>query len=314
MLAGLALGVLPWSWATTALAVSPSPSPAPPSSLGAVQAWLDAPFQAPPDMPPEGRIEVGITFWNPLSHKLIGVSGFYVRLRPAKGNAAPSVGTIRADWPGHVIVELAPPAGGPGALEFGASARECVTGGACSDVDVPIPFTGVGPPPDAPIATLVEAAFHPFVGDIVAGRPFPVSVDLMPRGLWDLTTFEPSDGLVAIARHPSGPELASAELHQAGQPGTPYTGRLGIPETGEVDLTVAIPVAGGQNQVVPDSTLRVTVVEGGRPGTPSPGASAASSPAPATPADETPPVALLAGIGALVVVVGLVLRRVLADL
>ena len=72
------------------------------------------------------------------------------------------------------------------------------------------------------------------------------------------------DQIVAIARHPGGPGLSTADLRRAGEPGTPYTGKLSIPETGDVEIAIKIPAAGGGEYEVPGSAIERTVIEGGR--------------------------------------------------
>jgi hypothetical protein len=317
MLATAALAVVPYSTISMASAASPSPGPASaPNALGTVQAWLDAPLQVPADMPPDGTAEVGITFWDTRRHELIGVSGVTVRLFPAKGKAAPTVAEIHTNWPGHILADLAMPKGGLGRLELGTQARVCATDGSCKDLIQPIEFAGVGPPADASLAQLVSAQFHPFVGDTVAGRTFPVAVDIVAMGNWNIDTLPLPERLIVTAAHHGGPELAQAELVPGVQTGAPFAGHLTIAETGSVDLTVAVPgTAGAPDQPIPEATLALTVIEGGRPASASPAAAEAPNPGPAAATEGgIPLVAWLVGIGILVIGGGLVMRRVLADL
>ena len=113
-----------------------------------------------------------------------------------------------------------------------------------------VPISGVGPPPEADPAALVTAQFLPFVGDTVAGRTFSVAVNIQPRGLWDFTALPLPDALEVVASHPGEPALASAPLLPGAQPGTPCSGRLTIPETGPVELTVQVPNPDGVAGVV----------------------------------------------------------------
>jgi hypothetical protein len=288
--------------ASPALAASPSPPVATSDSPDAVEAWLDAEFIVP-DAPPGGILEAGVTFWDTLAHDFAPIEDAYVRLLPATGTAAPSEGTITADFPGHVVADLVVPEGGPGSIEIGVHGESG---------DVPFQLSGTGPPPEAPPASLVTATFHRFVGDIVAGRTFPVSVDVMPRGLWDFGALTVPTELVVLARQPGGPDITTAPIVRDGQPGTPYVGHLTLPEIGDVELTVVVPGDDGADQAIAGSTTVVTVIVGGRPSS-SPAASAPPSPAPASGGD-VPAVVWIIGAGVLGVAGFLVLRRVLADL
>jgi hypothetical protein len=292
-----------------------SPAASGPDPYPNVQAWLDS-DSITPDAPPGGMVEAGVTFWDTHTHDFAQFTGIYVRMRPGTGNAAPAEGKVQADFPGHVTAVFVVPEGGPGAIEVGVRGNECTAGAGCADVDFPFKFAGTGPPPEAPINQLVTATFLPFVGDIVAGRTFPVTVEAMPRGLYDFSAVNLDSGLVVIARQPGGPEVASAPLQQTGEIGTPFTGHLTLPDTGPIDLSVAIPgVNGGRDQVIDGSTKQVTVIEGGRRNSPAPGASAVVTPLAPAPGDVgIPAIAWVIAIGALIAVVGLVLRRVLADL
>ena len=317
-LAGFVLALAPVASMATTYAASPSPGPASaPNPLGTVEAWLDAPIQTPADMPPDGIVEVGITFWDAHTHRLTDVNGVELRLYPAKGRAAPTVAEIHMNWPGHILADLALPKGGAGKLELGSQSRVCTSDGTCKDQIDPIPFAGVGPPADASVNELVSAEFHPFVGDTVAGRTFPVAVDMVAMGNWNADVLTPPDSLVVTAAHPGGPELARATLVLGNQPGAPYAGHLTIAETGPVDLKVAIPgTAGAPDQPIAGVTAQLNVIEGGRPASASlvPAAPDVSSPAQGASSGEIPLAIWVVGIGALVLVVGLILRRVLADL
>jgi hypothetical protein len=141
---------------------------------------------------------------------------------------------------------------------------------------------------------------------------------MIPIGNWNSDALTLPDSLVVTASHHGGPDLSTATLVPGTQPGAPYAGKLTIPETGSVDVEVAIPGvgAGGADAVIKDATVHLNVIEGGRreSASPAPAAPEGSVTDPAAPSGEIPLVAWIAGIGALVVAVGLVLRRVLADL
>jgi hypothetical protein len=150
-----------------------------------------------------------------------------------------------------------------------------------------------------------------------------VTVDVTPRGLWPLESVALPDHLEVVARRPAGPEIASGELRQDSGPGSPYSGRLTIPEAGDVEIAVAVPLDGGGSRVIDGSAVQAVVIEGGSgAGTPGPGASQPAGPLPtgagagAPPATdgEIPTVLWMAGIGALVVAGLFGLSRLLRDL
>jgi hypothetical protein len=121
------------------------------------------------------------------------------------------------------------------------------------------------------------------------------------------------DHLVVTAGRQGQPSVAEADVTPAGPPGTPYTGHLTLPDTGDIELRVKVPGDAGGDGTIPDATTTVTVVQGGR-STASPAASAVASPDSGPANGAIPPVVWIVGVGLIVVVAGLVLRRVLADL
>jgi hypothetical protein len=308
--AGALLLFAAWSAASVASVAAASPSPA--GGAGSVpeglQVFLDSDFITP-DAPPGGIVQAGFTFWDTRVGDFPNVDGVYVLLKPRTGKAAPSEAKIENDFQGHVLATLEVPQGGPGNLEIGLR---------IAGKDVPLTVAGVGPPPAAPTRDLLSATIEPLVGDTVVDRAFPLAVDVMPRGLWDLSSLPLPDHVVAVARHPGGPGLSTAELTRPGEPGTPYTGKLTIPETGEVEIAIQVPQPGGGDAEVPGSVIQRTVIEGGRRESAAP-APASAAPAPQTPAAAPadggiPTVAWVLGIGALVVIGVLLARRALSDL
>jgi len=153
----------------------------------------------------------------------------------------------------------------------------------------------------------------------VVGRAFPLTVEVQPRGLYDQSALPMPDDVTAVARHPGGPGLSTGDLRRTGDLGTPYTGKLTIPETGDVEIAIQVPVPGGGNYEVPGSVITRTVIEGGRKASAAP-APASAAPVPTSPqpaaasSSGIPPIAWVLGIGVVVVVLVLVGRRVLADL
>jgi len=307
-LAGLVVAVAPWS--SPAIVAAASPAPAPPASLATVQAWLDADVITP-DAPPGGTLEAGITFWDTGQLALAPVDGVYARLKPAKGKAAASEATIRADFPGHVVADFVVPAGGPGALVVGVHA---------ADGDVNLKITGVGPPPGAKVFDLVAGGVHDIVGDIVAGRPFPVTVDVTPRGQWDVSALDLSDRVDVIAIDPadrSATELGTATLVRQGGPGTPYTGMMTVRATGNLELAVALSI-GGAELMIAGQHKPVTVLAAGIGPSTAPAATEQAAPVPArqdpaTTRDGIPLIVWAVAIALVVIVGGYVVLRFLAD-
>ena len=311
---GTVLLVAAW-WVLPVAAASPAPSAAAPGVPPGLQVFSDSDFITP-DAPPGGFVQAGFTFWDTRVGDFPNVNKVFVLLHPGKGKAPPSVGKIEYDFPGHVLATMEVPQGGPGKVEVGLQIE---------GKNVPLTVSGVGPPPAAPLNNLIVAAIEPLVGDTVVGRAFPLTVEVQPRGLYDVTAVPMPDHVTAIARHPGGPGLATAELRPTGGPGLPYTGKLTIPETGAVEIAIEVPDPNGGEHEIPGSAIPRTVIEGGpkASGAPAPASApavaATSAPAPASPSTTAsdggiPTFVWVIGIGALVVVGVLVARRLLADL
>jgi hypothetical protein len=312
--------------APAAGAANPPPAPSsaglrPPTNL---QAWLDADFITP-DAPSGGVLEAGFSFWDVRQQEFFsigGAKGVYVLMHPRTGNAPASEATLQADFPGHVIADIVVPEGGPGDVEVGMLVNGCVND-VCSDERAPFAIAGTGPPPGAKPQELIRAEILPLVGDTVVGREFPVSVNVVPRGLWDVSALPMPDHLLVVARHPGGAELSTGELRPGPMPGAPYAGKLVIPETGDVEVSVAIPLDLGGWREIEGSAIQRTVIEGGRQtAAPAAGASEPAAPLPTGPGSpavrggspgEIPGFVWVLGIGALVIGVLFVLNRVLRD-
>jgi hypothetical protein len=307
---GTVLLIAAW-WTLPVAAASPPAAPGTPEGL---QVWLDS-DSITPDAPPGGVLQVGYTFWDTRVGDFPNVENPYVKLHPAKGKAAPSEAMIEQDFQGHILATVTVPEGGVGKLEVGLQA-----GGK----DIPLTIAGTGPPPAAPPQDLVTATIQPLVGDTVAGRAFPLTVEVQPRGLYDQSALPLPDDVIAVARRPGGPGLSTGDLRRSGDLGTPYTGKLSIPETGDVEIAIQVPVPGGGNYEVPGSVITRTVIAGGPKSAPPAqapaSASASAAPVPTSPQPAAaasggiPAIAWILGIGVVVVVLVLVGRRVLADL
>lgn len=312
--ARLAVLVVAFSAAMPSLAFAASPSPAasPLENFNGVEIWLDADFIVP-DAPPGEVLEAGFTFWFPRAREFFAIGGFEARMLPAKGAAEPSIATLESDFPGHVVANFVVPEGGPGPIEVGIRGQACHEDGTCTDDLTPLAIAGTGPPPDADATLLVAATIQPFIGDFVAGRATPVTVNVQPRGLWIFSDLPLPDHLVVVAGRRGEPPVATAEIRPTGQ-GVPYTGHLTVPETGEFTVTVAIPGTDGVDRAIDGSALLVTVIEGGRRDSPLPSAAGSTAPAEPGQATSVPVVVWILGIGLVLIVAAVVLRRVLADL
>jgi hypothetical protein len=246
-----ALAALVLALPGSALAADPSPaaSSLPPS----VQAWLDSDVDQPPDVPPGGHVIVGLTLWDPDAQAFSDFADVTARLYPRRGHAAPSAADATVDVPGHLTFALAPPKGGPGRVEFSVRGQ-----------DRPLKVEGVGPPPDAPAAALLDAETLPIVGDVVAGRPVTLVAVLRQRGSWAADAVPFPDRLIVIASDASGADLATGELVATSGADPSYRGRLTIPDAGEADISFAIPGEGGTpDQVIGGVPIHVTVIESG---------------------------------------------------
>lgn len=313
VLSGIAAGAAP--------SISRAASPATAGSLGSIQAWLDT-DSIRPDAAPGGTVEIGVSFWDLSVQNLASINRVFVRLHPAKGSAAPSEGRVTADFPGHVTAALVVPKGGPGSITVGVHGQACDENGTCRPADIALAIVGTGPPPDAKNFDLVEGSFHDIVGDVVVGQPTSLTVEVMPRGLWDVSAVGLSDRVFVVARDPtdgSGAELGLATLERQGGAGAPYSGTIVIRQTGTVDLSVMIP-AGGAHIDIAGERKEVTVIDtGGRPSDPPAAASPARgalAEAPAsTPARDQGVPAIVWILAAVVVLVGggFLVLRFLAD-
>jgi hypothetical protein len=261
--------------------------------------------QPTPDAPAGATLEIAITVWDTHQGTLATAPGDYIRLRPATGSGKPTEASATSDWTGHMVARLVVPKGGPGAVEAGYRARSCTDAGACSMIDLPFRYGGVGPPPEAAAADLVLAAVHPFDGPLVAGVPFDVAVDLVPRGAWRPDAIAMPDQLVAIVNQPGGRDSAAADLTRGSTRDAPYAGSLTIPDAGDFTMDIAIPANGGEDRVLENSRTRLHVTDG------EPSAAAA---APVAPATDGLPLPLVGGSVALILAAALVIRRVFADL
>ncbi len=324
---GLLVALTPLVLAAAALGASPTPvtAAAPAAlvtaeSLGEIQAWLDSDVIVP-DAPAGASLEAGITFWDIGQLVIAPVDRVYVRLRPATGSAAPAEGRIETDFPGHVVATLEVPKGGPGSIEVGVHGQACDSSGTCRPTDIPLKVSGTGPPPGSRVFDLVAGAFHDIVGDVVVGRSTAVTVDVVPRGLWDPTKVGLTDRVDVVASIPndrSGATTGLGALQREGGVGTPYVGAIVIRLGGPADLAVAIPV-GGSDLIVAGEHRRVNVIEASLHSSAEPpvASRAAEAPVPSPGPSQVPdpgiPVVVWILLAAVVLGGGGLLLRVLAD-
>jgi hypothetical protein len=223
------------------------------------------------------------------------MSGLYLKLHPATGKAKPTEAEIiRADWPGHFFANVIVPTGGPGVVEV------VVRDG---NADLPIHVGGVGPPPSAPLSSLVAADVQLPSRPAIAGRPMDLVVDVRPQADWDPPVSLP-DRLIVIATLGRGPELTNTEIRAVFGSSSSYAGPITIPKPGNVTLAFAFPGGAGGADDFFRATTQVQVGDDGR-----------TTPGVAVPVpDGGAPWPLIAGGLILVVAAALVIRRVFADL
>jgi hypothetical protein len=257
--------------------------------------WLDRATRT--DARPGSTIAVGLTVWDSQQAQFLVMSGLYLKLHPATGKARPTEAEIiRADWPGHFFANVIVPKGGPGAVEV------VVRDG---NADLPIHVGGVGPPPTAPLSSLVDSEIRLPSEPAIAGRSMDLAVEVRPRVDWDPPVSLP-DRLIVIATLGRGPELTNTEIRAVFGSPTTFAGPITIPKAGNVTLAFAFPGGTGGADDFFQTTTRVQVGVGEEDaGTPR-----VAAPVP----DGGVPWLLIAGGLALVFAAALVVRRVFADL
>ena len=255
-----------------------------PAAFAGLQVWQDEELLI--DAPPGGVLDVGFTLWDAPGDAFADINGLYVRLQPKTGTAAPSNGVVVTDFPGHVTATVLVPEGGIGPFDIGLLAGTCWDGHGCADVELPVALAGFGPPDGAPRESYIGAFFDPFVGDLVADRPFPVKVEVYPRenGLW--TKIDQPMRLLITATG-NGVEVARGDVTFQ-DIYLPYLGHLAIPEIGDYQLQLYAPAGDGDlGWPVAGGSVWVKVVKGGR-ATPAQGPAVASTPGQAVTGDVPP--------------------------
>ena len=285
-----------------------SPSERPGGAVPDVQIWQDEAL--PPDVPEGRTIDVGFTAWDATGGTLFRVGGAQVRVHPKTGKAKPIEAFTRTDWPGHLVAPITIPKGGLGTIEVGVTAQECHDDtGKCNDVFMPFAWGGVGPPPDASRALLVEASIRPPAEPLIAGQPFEVVADVTPRAAWGADALALPTQLVVVARAVRGSEYSLADLN--GKADGPYSGSIVIPRAGDVVLIVGFPKDGGDPDLVDASIFRVTIEGPNGEVTPAPSRVSATAP---LPSGDSLPVVPIALVLVAVIAGGVVVTRALSDL
>jgi hypothetical protein len=291
------------------LAADPSPSVEPPHDPN-TQVWQDEPL--PPDVPEGRTIDVGFTIWDVQRKALSQVNSADVRVHPKTGKAKPTEAKTRSDWSGHVVASITIPKGGLGTIELGFSGQECHDDGTCRTIFLPFAWGGVGPPPEAPRSTLVDATIHPVVGPVVVGQPVDVDVDIAPRVGWDPKQLALPTTVVLIANQLNGAATSQSDMRLVNE--GQYTATIILGAPGDTVMTVGFQT-GDELDPIDRSALRLRVLPADGGATPVPSrAPGGSAPAPASSGGPDVPVVPIAiGLGVLIAG-GYAIRRALADL
>lgn len=279
--------------AAAAASAAPSASAAASGAFPNLEVWLDRALT--PDAPAGSTIPVGLTIWDSQQGKFLVMSGLYLKLYPATGKAPSTEAEItRSDWPGHFLANVIVPKGGPGAVEV------VVRDGTA---DLPIHVGGVGPPPTAPLSSLVSADVQLPSEPAIAGRPMDLVVDLRTHVEWDPPVSLP-DRLIVVATLGRTPELTNTEIRAVTGSPTTFAGPITIPKAGNVTLAFAFPGGTSGADDFLQSTTRVQVVPAGE------SIPAVTAPVP----DDGWPWPLIGGGIIIALAAAFVIRRVFADL
>jgi hypothetical protein len=288
---------------------SVSPSPSPPTCPDPFVAWYDQALAA--DIPAGQQVPIGFTVWDCNGGSLAFTTSAQVRVHPKVGKDTPVVFPTRSDWTGHLLTTIESPKGGLGEIEVGFPGQVCRDDGTCEAAFFPFAIGGVGPPPEASRAVLVEARIAPGGDRLVAGHPFPVDVVLEPRAGWAADALAMPDRIVVEAQVVRGDTRWVSDATRPAGSGGPYSAMLTVDEPGDIVLRAGIPGPGGEARLIETGSARVIVEPGdGTIETPPP-AGATGAPGQG---DALPPILPIAAGIVGIVVVSLVIRRAFADL
>ena len=265
------------------------------------EVWFDEPL--PPDIPAGQQVPIGFTIWDRTAQAMTQLNQVEVRVHPATGKATPTQAHAISDWPGHFGATITIPKGGLGLIDVGLLAQVCRDDGSCVNDFFVMTVGGIGPPPDAKLAALLEATIVAPRGSVVAGRPIALDALARPRAAWDPATVPLPDHLVLQATTLRGEALATAELPAVRNESGRYRGQITIPQSGDVALVLAVPAERGADDVLEGTRIQLKLE---------------SDPTPAVVTEPVTgtdlPILPIVGGAALVILASLVIRRAFADL
>jgi hypothetical protein len=234
--------------------------------------WLDRPL--PEDVAEGIEIPIGLMVWDPAGQQLIANNPPFIRLKPAAGDAEPSMTTLVEDWNGHYGGAVVVPEGGMGEFEMGFGGTACDET-SCRRQETLLPVAGVGPPPDAPLPAIAQAEI--LVGDTpIAGQPTAVSILLQPNVGWSGASFATPDQVILQVREPRA-EVIDQVVASAGNRLLRYEAELTLPEAKDYVLEAAEDRGGTAGEVFGASLIPITAeaapteatptIDGGGPST-----------------------------------------------
>lgn len=215
--------------------------------------WLDRPL--PEDVAEGIEIPIGLMVWDVHGEQLISDNPPFVRLKPAEGDAEPSMVTLVEDWNGHYGGSLPVPQGGQGKFELGFGGTACDET-SCRREEALYPIGGVGPPPDASLPSIASAEI--LVDDPpIAGEPVRVSILLEPNVGWSGASFATPDQVILQVREPRADVIDQVIAH-AGNRQLRYEAELTLPDATDYVLQVAEERGGAAGEVFGASLIPVT--------------------------------------------------------
>jgi hypothetical protein len=216
--------------------VAASPPPPGETDKPTVVTWLDR--AVPEDLEPGSGLTVGLMLWDERAAGPMVATSIFVRLHAADGGGPPTEVTTREDWPGHYSPVVEVPPGGMGELEVGMAGTACTDDG-CERSDWIFPIVGVGPPPEAPLTAIADAAIATPDAVPVAGQRIDLDVVLRPRADWAAADFPTPDALVVTVRVPRGPTVAELPAPLADGASLTYRATGTLPGPGTFAVQVA---------------------------------------------------------------------------
>jgi len=219
----------------------------------ALELWLD---RSLPEEAAEGvEIPIGLMVWDVNGGQLMADNPPFIRLRPAAGDAEPSMVTLVEDWNGHYTGTVEVPEGGMGAFEAGFGGTACDET-SCRRKEIVLPVAGVGPPPDAPLPAVAQAEI--LLGDTpIAGEPTRVSIVLQPNVGWSGASFATPDHVILQVREPRA-DVIDQVVADAGNRPLRYEAEVTLPEAKDYVFEVAEERGGRAGDVFGASIIPIT--------------------------------------------------------